>query len=90
MGLLKNINKGHVILTKENMNPITVGKYTLTSGFIKSFLFMLFLVGVVMGALIAQAEDSGHSFSYAFFILGIIPIWIILSPKMKQGIKKED
>ena len=72
------------------MKPITVGKYTLTSKFMKSFIFMLFLVGVVIGGLIAQAEYSGNSFSYDFFVLGIIPIWMIFSPEMKKGIKKAD
>ena len=72
------------------MKPITVGKYTLTSKFIKSFIFMLFLVGVIIGGLIAQAEYSGNSFSYDFLVLGIIPIWMIFSPEMKKGIKKAD
>ena len=72
------------------MKPITVGKYTLTSKFIKSFIFMLFLVGVVIGGLIALAENSGNSFSYDFLVLGMIPIWMIFSPEMKKGIKKAD
>ncbi len=70
------------------MKTIRVGKYNMTSKFIKSLFFMLFLVGVVMGGLIAQAEDSGNSFSYGFFILGLTPILIILAPKMRNGIKK--
>jgi len=68
------------------MKQIIIGKLTFTRKAILLIAFGFFLTGVLLGVFIFLSIKSNSSFNIIFYLILNIPIWILLTPKIRKEI----